>query len=181
MNDSEHSDNDKENIEPYSNPLDMLFRKEQQDYDKSQNLDKIKENIEPDINPDILFNLEREDYEKAQAQEQLKKSRTENDILELDKKRRQSDNVQRDLIIYKVWNLITAWLFCVLLLTLFSGIENGIQLPCRQIGAELSCQSFKLHYEKEVLIALISSPTLAVIGLAVIILKYLFPNKSDIQ
>lgn len=117
-------------------------------------------------------------FEKEKALAEARFAKIRADKLEDELERDRREDGQREFIQRSVWDLIKAWLACVLLLTLFSGIERGIPL-CQRTGAELTCQTFILHYEKEVLVALISSPTVAIIGLAVIVLKYLFPNKES--
>ncbi|MEI6830111.1 MAG: hypothetical protein WCK64_09750 [Synechococcaceae cyanobacterium ELA445] len=141
-------------------------------------LDSIRETASPGDEPFPPALEEENDYIKQKNQEVITKLQIENDILKEDRDRIKSDNTQRNLVQERVWNLIWFWLGCVLLLTLFSGIEEGIPL-CQKAGNELSCQNVKLHYESPVLVALISSPTVAIIGLAAIVLKYLFPSKDN--
>ena len=133
--------------------------------------------VYPDDDNDPLVQTEADNLDLQKAREEVKTSIIRNQMMQEDLNRVKTDNNQRLFVQQNVWDLIKIWLACVLLLTLFSGIERGIPL-CQRSGAELTCQTFVLHYEKEVLIALISSPTVAIIGLAVIVLKYLFPSKD---
>jgi hypothetical protein len=149
-------------------------------------LDNIQESaVFPNDENYPPLKAEADNLDKEKAYEDLKTLALKNQITQEELKRKQeelkrfkSENNQRIFVQQNVWDLMKAWLACVLLLTLFSGLERGIPL-CQRTGAELSCQTLVLHYEKEVLIALISSPTVAIIGLSVIVLKYLFPNKDE--
>lgn len=120
---------------------------------------------------------EEDNLDKERALIENRIASIQADKLKAELERDKSEDGQREFIQRSVWDLIKVWLACVLLLTLFSGIERGIPF-CQRTGVELTCQTLILHYEKEVLVALISSPTVAIIGLAVIVLKYLFPNKE---
>jgi hypothetical protein len=141
-------------------------------------LDFIQESpISPDEENYPPLKAEEDNLQKEQALIQSRISAIKYEALLEDLNKTKLENNQRVFVQQNVWDLMKVWLACVLLLTLFSGIERGIPL-CQRTGAELTCQTFLIHYEKEVLIALISSPTVAIVGLAVIVLKYLFPSKD---
>lgn len=117
---------------------------------------------------EMQANLDRKDIENKILREDLVSRQITN-------ARTQNENDQRDSVQIRVWELIRIWLACVFLILVFSGLDKGVPL-CQAAGNDLNCMYFKLHYESPVLVALISSPTVAIIGLAAIMLRYIFPN-----
>jgi hypothetical protein len=135
-----------------------------------------------DSYPPFVDEKTTQDLEKNRLE--LDKLRIELDIAkegllrnQIDNNRISGENRLRDSVQIQVWELIRIWLACVFLILIFSGIDHGVPL-CQGNGDHVSCMNFKLQYESPVLVALISSPTVAIIGLAAIVLKYLFPNSE---
>lgn len=125
------------------------------------------EKANADLQEKVLRMQERE-VELGMKRSSLTRSQIDNDRI-------QAENNLRDSVQVQVWELIRIWLAGVFFIVIFSGLKEGIPL-CQGTAGAVSCMHFKLEYKSPVLVALISSPTVAIIGLVAIVLRYLFPN-----
>ncbi len=79
-----------------------------------------------------------------------------------------NNNELRKEIAKRLWHLTVGWLFFVAVVVFFGGIDH-----------ECLSGFFYLEYETSVLIALITTSTATVLGLFIVLLKYLYPSKSS--
>jgi hypothetical protein len=141
--------------------------------DNEAKLNVINESGKPSDELSDSFKLEIKDAQLQQLGLQNEKLRAQVAGI-------QNANDQRLPVQNKLWNLIIAWLGCVLVIVILSGTDNGIAVPlCCKPDDGLPCFHLHLKYDSSVLIALITTPTVSIIGLVAILLRYLFPSRDE--
>lgn len=109
----------------------------------------------------IIHNPEYNEIQRSRLKEDLRKAQLENDLIDERKQGAKQDREQRKMFADRIFSLVTCYLLFVFFLVFFSGSGFG-----------------RMSISDNVLIAILTTMTVNVIGLLVIVARYLFPSKS---
>jgi hypothetical protein len=116
------------------------------------------------INRNLSINDIRPAYASSREIEEIRKAMLENDDTK--------QNIElREKYANKIFWLIVSWTIFVFALLLFEGLHIGREF----IGDKL-IRTYKLDWDVEVVITIIGTTITQILGLMLIVLKYLFKN-----